>query len=532
MPTKKLTDLFVERAKPPASGRVEYFDASFPGLALRVTDKGAKSWSVFYRFGGRLRRLTLGSWPAIKPAKAREEAQTALDRVREGVDPAEDKRARRELRTPETDTFGAVADDFLERHVRRNNRESTFLEAKRDLERDALRKWRTRPIASITRRDVIDLIDGIIERGAPVQATFLSDNEELRGILNSGHRRSGAVLRTVGDEHEPRQFATYAAVAIALIGNLPGTLADRSVTVMMRRRRQGELVEPFRFGRTDHLAEIARKAARWAEDNADRARNVDPVMPDGAYNRVADNWRPLLTIADLAGGEWPQRAREAFAAMQAETDEDSRGALLLSDVRDILTAREVDRIASADLLAALVEIEARPWSEFGRSGKPMTANALARMLKGFGIGTTQARIGSKNLHCYLRSSFDDAFARYLPAQPLHRYKCDEMGTSELFQSATLEPPVADRKCEKSNNYGICSDVAVVKGDSLENVCDHCGNPSRDTDPVRPWDKDGGTVLLHSRCEAEWYDTQSQTPDRESAGGSSCTHTMRRPGTPP
>jgi integrase len=170
MPTKKLTDLFVERARAPASGRVEYFDASFPGLALRVTDKGAKSWSVFYRFSGRLRRLTLGSWPAIKPAKAREEAQAALDRVRDGIDPAEDKRARRELRTPETDTFGAVAADFLERHARRNNRESTFLEAKRDLERDALRKWRTRPIGSITRRDVIDLIDGILERGAPVQA--------------------------------------------------------------------------------------------------------------------------------------------------------------------------------------------------------------------------------------------------------------------------------------------------------------------------------------------------------------------------
>jgi integrase len=170
MPTKKLTDLFVERAKPPASGRVEYFDASFPGLALRVTEKGGKSWSVFYRFGGRLRRHTLGSWPTIKPAQAREEAQAALDRVRKGIDPAEEKRARRELRSPETDTFGAIAADFLERHARRNNRESTFLEAKRDLECDALRKWRTRPIASITRRDVIDLIDGIIERGAPVQA--------------------------------------------------------------------------------------------------------------------------------------------------------------------------------------------------------------------------------------------------------------------------------------------------------------------------------------------------------------------------
>jgi integrase len=170
MPTQKLTDLFVERVKPPASGRVEYFDASFPGLALRVTANGGKSWCAFYRFQGRLRRFTIGAYPTIKPARARREAQAALERVRDGVDPAEEKRARREMRTPDTDTFGAVAEDYLERHMRANNRESTFKETKRDLEHDALRKWRSRPIANITRRDVIDLVEGIAARGAGVQA--------------------------------------------------------------------------------------------------------------------------------------------------------------------------------------------------------------------------------------------------------------------------------------------------------------------------------------------------------------------------
>src|SRR5260370_35539974 len=91
---KKLTDLFVERVKPPAHGRAEYFDASFPGLALRITDKGAKSWSVFYRLHGRLRRFTIGNYPALKPADARREAQTALERVRPGADPAAAKKAR------------------------------------------------------------------------------------------------------------------------------------------------------------------------------------------------------------------------------------------------------------------------------------------------------------------------------------------------------------------------------------------------------------------------------------------------------
>src|SRR6266849_11058554 len=104
MPTRKLTDLFVERAKPPAGGRIEYFDAAFPGLALRITDNGGKSWCAFYRFKGRLRRFTIGRYPAIKPAQARREAAAALERARGGVDPAVEKRARRYAPVPEADT--------------------------------------------------------------------------------------------------------------------------------------------------------------------------------------------------------------------------------------------------------------------------------------------------------------------------------------------------------------------------------------------------------------------------------------------
>jgi hypothetical protein len=166
MPTKKLTDLFAERVKPPASGRSEYFDAAFGGLALRVTPNGHKSWSLHYRINGRLRRLTLGSYPAIKPARARAEAQHALDRVRAGADPAEEKKARRERL--EADTFGAVTEDYLARHLAKNNARSTYIEAKRNLEKDALPGWRNRPVASITRRDALDLIDRIAARGAEI----------------------------------------------------------------------------------------------------------------------------------------------------------------------------------------------------------------------------------------------------------------------------------------------------------------------------------------------------------------------------
>src|SRR5689334_16061309 len=104
MPTKHLSDRFVEQIKP-AKTRREYFDASFGGLALRVTENGHKSWTLFYRIHGRQRRLTLGSYPAIMPAAARKKAAEALHRVEQGKDPGAEKLAIRNTPLPATDTF-------------------------------------------------------------------------------------------------------------------------------------------------------------------------------------------------------------------------------------------------------------------------------------------------------------------------------------------------------------------------------------------------------------------------------------------
>jgi Protein of unknown function (DUF3631) len=293
--------------------------------------------------------------------------------------------------------------------------------------------------------------------------TFLYDNDELRGVLNSGHRKGGSVLRTVGDDHEPRSFATYAPCVIALIGALPDTLHDRAVTVDLKRRLTSEKVEPFRPDRADHLDVLARKAVRWANDNTERIATVDPVMPDGLVNRAADNWRPLLAIADVAGGEWPERAcKAAEASRNAEGDDASRLEMLLAFA-------DKAEMPSADLVKALIELEGRPWAELGKSRKPLTQNRLARMLKPLGIAPENIRVGDKVPKGYVLARFEETLSRYLPSEgasePLHRYKADEMGTSEPFQTATNQPDVADRKCEKSNNDGHCSGVADGKGDS-------------------------------------------------------------------
>ena len=108
-------------------------------------------------------------------------------------------------------------------------------------------------------------------------------------------------MRTVGDDHEPRAFATYSAVAIGIIGNLPDTLGDRSIAVDLKRKLASEAAQSFRLDRVGHLEVLARKTARWAADNADRITEADPAMPDGLFNREADNWRPLFAIADGRG---------------------------------------------------------------------------------------------------------------------------------------------------------------------------------------------------------------------------------------
>jgi len=241
--------------------------------------------------------------------------------------------------------------------------------------------------------------------------TFLPENEELRGILNSGHRQGGCVVRTVGDEFEPRSFSTYAPCAIALIGKLPSTLADRSVSIELRRRRWDEPIEPFRFDRTEHLDQLARKAARWAVDNAELLRGTDPEMPAGVFNRVADNWRPLLAIADAAAGEWPARVRRAIQS--GGCGEQSVRELVLADIQMIFAERAVDRLPSAELVDALIAIENRPWAEW-KADKPISANGLARLLARLAITPETIRVSDRTAKGYQRSQFEDAYERYLP----------------------------------------------------------------------------------------------------------------------
>jgi hypothetical protein len=247
--------------------------------------------------------------------------------------------------------------------------------------------------------------------------SFISLSEELRGILNGGHTRDTAyVMRTVGDEHEPRLFSTWCPKAIALIGHLPDTLADRSIVVPMKRRAPNEHVERL-LHRPGQFGALRRQAARWAANHRSDLEGADPLVPDRLDDRAADNWRPLLAIADLAGGEWPERARRASLALSGGDEaQDGAREQLLGDLQVIFLEREVERIFTEDILADLSKREDRPWREW-RAGKQLTAVQLARLLRPFGVKPGTQRIGNETKKGYAKEDFAESFGRYLPPEP-------------------------------------------------------------------------------------------------------------------
>lgn len=174
MPKRALTAAAVDRIKPPASGQVDHFDAGYPGLALRVSYGGRRSWAFFYRTNGKQRRMTLGSYPALGLAAAREAWRDARAAVEAGRDPAGEKA---EAKRKEPDTVERVARQFIEKWHRPRNR--TADEVARMFELHVYPQIGSREIGSITKRDILDLLDRAIDRGVTVRANRLLANVKV-----------------------------------------------------------------------------------------------------------------------------------------------------------------------------------------------------------------------------------------------------------------------------------------------------------------------------------------------------------------
>jgi putative DNA primase/helicase len=222
---------------------------------------------------------------------------------------------------------------------------------------------------------------------------FMRDNEELRGLLNSGHTRESAyVIRTVGDCFIPTKFNTWGAKALAGIGHVADTLMDRAIIFELRRKLPNEAVERIRYAAPNLFDELRSKLARFAEDYSDQVRQARPPLPHSLNDRAQDNWEPLLAIAMAAGGEWLQLGTTAALKLSgSESAAQTVGTELLIDIREIF-GDDRDRITTAELIRLLCSDEEKPWATFNR-GNSITPRQVAKRLKEYGILSHTIRIG-------------------------------------------------------------------------------------------------------------------------------------------
>lgn len=288
----------------------------------------------------------------------------------------------------------------------------------------------------------------------------LPQHEELTKALNAGFTRGGVAMRCEGDNNEVRVFKVFTPAVICGIGRLPGTLADRSIRIELERAKPGEVRKRFDCRHVERETEIKRRLARWAADRQVELEAVDPEMP-GAFNRVADLWRPLFTVAAVAGGDWPKLCAAAFARLQvSDPDSEPMAVQLLQDAAAFMDRAGVEIMPSADLVERLATMNERPWPTWNH-GKPISPRQVANLLRGFGIRPQKFRDDESGItpgtRGYQRRDFVDPLARYVssatPPQP------NGGAASELFASATASNPVADRKTLDSSNGAACGAVA-------------------------------------------------------------------------
>ena len=234
-----------------------------------------------------------------------------------------------------------------------------------------------------------------VDKGKPtllvdeVDATFGKDSkvtEGIRAVFNAGYRAGAVVPRCVGTNHEPTDFEVYCPKAFAGLEGLPDTVKDRSGRVELRRRARHEpKPERLRMSKArPEMQPLVERLGAWAAWAVTELAGAEPELPDELSDRAQDGCEVLAAIADLAGGEWPGRARKAFVVVMGAEEETDYGVVLLGHVRQAfdalgvdVTGAPVERVSTAELLGALVHRgDDAPWASWW--GKDVEASDLLK----------------------------------------------------------------------------------------------------------------------------------------------------------
>ncbi len=308
--------------------------------------------------------------------------------------------------------------------------------------------------------------------------TFAKDNDELNGIVNSGHsKRTASVIRTekAGDGFEPRKFSTWCAQIIAGIGSQRGTLLDRSIRTELTRALPGQKPAKLPGDYFETMATTRRKCQRWARDNLGELRHATAEVPACGNDRMEDNWQPLFVLANLIGGDWPDKVLAAYIWFsESTTDGDEpAGHMLIEDISEILDSWPHRHIFSRVLVDRLIGLEDRPWCEW-RRGKPLTQNSLSKLLKPYRLISNTCRIGHEMAKGYDVEKMKSAFAPYLSITPVQSVTTSQpapgKGSDVTFrENVTVQSVTSAQSVTKKPNKDVVCDGVTVETPGIENT---------------------------------------------------------------
>jgi hypothetical protein len=283
-------------------------------------------------------------------------------------------------------------------------------------------------------------------------------NEDLRGLLNAGHQRNRPAIRWDAGTRSLETIPTFAMAALAGIGAMPDTIEDRAVVIRMRRRAPGEKVAPFRYRRDrPALTRLAAQLAAWLGGHLAELERAEPRMP--LEDRAADTWEPLIAVADLAGGTWPELARHAAVVLTRDLDQAASVSDRIRLLADCRTAfGDADALPSTTIVARLRTDPEAPWCE---PAPGITPKRLAALLADYDIRSTPIRFGELigQVRGYYRADFTDPWARYCPAPP-----------GDVSQPSQVSPPSSARgrinTCDGSIRHSKTSVTGLSCGNEL------------------------------------------------------------------
>jgi Protein of unknown function (DUF3631) len=287
----------------------------------------------------------------------------------------------------------------------------------------------------------------------------IKGNEDMRGIIDSGYKRKGFVLRCNPVTNNPERFRVWSFKAIAGLGRLHDTIEDRAIPVNLQRRKRSTKIVLLRDRDQDQITRLKRQIHRWALDNGEAIQSHRPTIPVVLNDREGQLWTPMFCVADLAGVHWSARARAVSKTLSgSEVDDENFSIILLLGLRAILTDPDhahQDFFSSAGLILGLNRDDEAPWANWSKGDvKGLTVEKLASTLKPYGLKSKQSTERVDRSRGYERSALEAVFEQYLEnrgvspendTQPVHT-TCQSATRAVSHVNGLKKQPVHEGGC--------------------------------------------------------------------------------------